>query len=196
MVWDEVLTNWQLESLLFYLETYGYISILRTHIQLDQNEGMRKKSPDKLKSILHLRELHQEREIPTEGLVLGISRLDHSKLGSEELTLAFEKIMGNQKRTAKNASDALLAVTSEFHGAFFISDDERLVKRTDKLRFRVIPFDCFEKWLCSLMGYSDSDFRDCREATATRVASTLKSVTNPKPLQKTQPAHPCNALFL
>ena len=165
MVWDEVLLNRQLTDLLRYLETHGYISILRTHIQLDQNESMGKKSPDKLSGILRLRELLDESEVPTGGLVLDMSRLDRSILTSEELTSVFEKIMGNKKRTAKHASDALLAVTAEFHGAFFISNDKNLVKRADKLDLMVIPFDCFEKWLFTLMGYSSLDFEDCREST-------------------------------
>lgn len=151
MVWDEVLVNSRLQDLLVFGEAHGCIEIVRTHVQIDQNEAMRTTKPVKLTAINGLRAQLQEKDVPTEGFVLGVSRLGQAKLGSDDSNLAFEELMGNQKRTLKNASDALLAVSAEFGQRFFVSGDQRLVDKSVNLGFKVIPLSSFEGWLGSLL---------------------------------------------
>lgn len=152
MVWDEVLVSSHLEDLLLYLEKYGHVGIVRTHVQMDQNEAMRTKNQSKLMAILGLRARLQEKEIVTEGFVLGVSRFGQAKLGSDELTSAFQNLMGNQKRTLKHAADTLLAVTAGFGEPYFVTGDKRLEGRAGKLGFKTIPLSGFEGWLGSLLG--------------------------------------------
>lgn len=127
MIWDHVEASDSLASLLRDAKAEGKVRVLRSHIQLDQNEGIQDK--DRLNRILALREEFEEVQVPTSITLLGTSRLGESKLASNLATEKLTSLVNMNIANLKNKKDAILAVTAFEHGAILVTEDITLRKR-------------------------------------------------------------------
>lgn len=96
-----------------------------THIQFD--ELCSTKDSGRRKQLLSIFESIGEREIPTESVVLNVSRLGKAKLGDGKILEELRK--GNLKHT----EDALIGETAIKNSLILITDDDTLFKRVNKL---------------------------------------------------------------
>jgi predicted nucleic acid-binding protein len=144
MIWDHVEASNSLASLLRDAKAEGKVRVLRSHIQLDQNEGIQDK--DRLNRILALREEFEEVQVPTSITLLGTSRLGESKLASNLATEKLTSLVNMNIANLKNKKDAILAVTAFEHGAILVTEDITLRKRA--IRESVDTWNLYELIQC------------------------------------------------
>ncbi len=108
-----------------------------THIQFDQLN--RTPDPNLRKKLLHIFKCMESEEIPTESVVLDVSRLGKAKLGDGKLLEELRK--GNLKHT----EDALIGETAIRNGLILVTDDKALRKKVNRLEGRVITLEQFRR---------------------------------------------------
>ncbi|GAH98733.1 unnamed protein product [marine sediment metagenome] len=106
-----------------------------THIQFD--ELCSTKDSGRRKQLLSIFESIGEREIPTESVVLNVSRLGKAKLGDGKFLEELRK--GNLKHT----EDALIGETAIKNSLILVTDDDTLFKRVNKLGGEAIKLHDF-----------------------------------------------------
>lgn len=145
MIWDHVEASNSLASLLRDAKAEGKVRVLRSHIQLDQNEGIQDK--DRLNRILALREEFEEVQVPTSITLLGTSRLGESMLASEVADEKLTALVNVKIANLKDKKDAILAVTAFEHGAVLVTEDRDLRKKA--IREAVTTWNLIEltEWL-------------------------------------------------
>ena len=145
MVWDCVDAHLQLREMLTAAKLAGELQIIRSHIQIDQNDRM----PDKerLSRIKSLRDEFEESESPTSLFILGSSRLGQAKLGSESISQAYDSLVPSPKTSLGNKLDAVLALTAQDSGALFVTADKILAKKCRRYSIPVWELADLIKWL-------------------------------------------------
>ena len=120
------------------------IELLVTHVQRDEIVVIQ----DTTKKSRLLALLGLARMIPTRGIVLGVSRIDQSRFGSDEDHKLIEHIRGD--RWDRDTNDALIAATAARDADVFVTDDETLMRRLNSytdIRCELIDFKELERRL-------------------------------------------------
>jgi len=120
--WDCLLSDAIISNQVYQKRDLGDISVLITHIQVDEIADLADKNRDKmirlLLTILKIRPVL----VPTEGGVVGVSRIDHSTIASSDAEKVIQSIRTNKR--AKNPSrDALIVSTALSKADIYVSND-------------------------------------------------------------------------
>lgn len=145
MMWDCVDANVQLREMLTAAKSAGELQIIRSHLQIDQNDRM----PDKarLARIKILRDEFEESESPTSLFILGSSRLGQAKLGNESISQVYDSMLPSPDTRLGNRLDAVLALTAQEIGAVFVTADRNLAKRCRQHSIGVWELGDLIEWL-------------------------------------------------
>lgn len=119
-VFNDILNN-KLDTKTFRKDCNYFV----THIQFDQLCSTR--DSGRRKQLLSIFASIEKEEIPTESVVLDVSRLGMAKLGDGKLLEELRK--GNLKHT----EDALIGETAIKNSLILVTDDDTLFKRVNKL---------------------------------------------------------------
>jgi predicted nucleic acid-binding protein len=118
-----------LGSLLRRAYSDGHIAIVTSHVQVDQ---LKKASdPIKREKMLSLLSDITTEEVATAAFVWDVSRWDHVEWPSDAALRFFElALIGTKPGQLKHANDGLLAVTAYQKADVFVTDDNKLLRRT------------------------------------------------------------------
>jgi predicted nucleic acid-binding protein len=110
-----------------------------THIQMD--ELSRTKDKIRRKNLLDIFQKIKQTELPTESIVLGISRYGHAKYG-DGVTL--EKL---RKGKIKETSDSLIGEVGIKKKLILVTEDKTFRKKVNKCGGQAISFEEFKEML-------------------------------------------------
>jgi hypothetical protein len=103
----------------------GALVIITTHIQVDQLAAAQ--GAEWREKLLATYDALSNETIPTRGFVLGISRLDHARLGDgEESDVSLEMVKTGGRG---GLHDALIAMTASRDADVLVTEDENLMKK-------------------------------------------------------------------
>ena len=118
----------------------GRLRFVETHILADE---LHPPNPMDLKRLDALRQELEGDDVPTRGFVLGVSRLDHAALFSDDDRDRFDSLAVQNPR---NAEDALLAHTADGVGAILVTKDKKATRRATREGIEVEhPADLVER---------------------------------------------------
>jgi hypothetical protein len=103
--------------------TDGRLQLIDTHLLADELNPPDVEERDRLDA---LRVELQGRAVPTQGFVIGVSRLDQGTIISEDDAAVYDTLTVNNPR---HAEDALLALTANREGAVLVTGDHKLIGR-------------------------------------------------------------------
>lgn len=110
-----------------------------THIQHD--EIMRTTDDRRRKKLLDLFNKISDHALPTNGWLLGVSRLGQFKLGSEE---DLKELNHLSNENVRHIEDALILLTAKYNNITVVSDDSGTpFKRANKLNYNLINLNLF-----------------------------------------------------
>jgi len=119
-----------------------YLNLFITHIQLDELEKTR--DQNRRKMLLTIFKKIDQENIPTESLVLSVSKLGKAKLGDENGLYKKIKLDLDEKEIKQNnKQDALIAKTTIKNGLILVTDDSDLLEVTQKYNGEVITLKDF-----------------------------------------------------
>ena len=118
------------------------LNLFITHIQLDELEKTR--DQNRRKMLLTIFKKIDQENIPTESLVLSVSKLGKAKLGDENGLYKKIKLDLDEKEIKQNnKQDALIAKTTIKNGLILVTDDSDLLEVTQKYNGEVINLEDF-----------------------------------------------------
>lgn len=118
------------------------LNLFITHIQLDELEKTR--DQNRRKMLLTIFKKIDQENIPTESLVLSVSKLGKAKLGDENGLYKKIKLDLDEKEIKQNnKQDALIAKTTIKNGLILVTDDSDLLEVTQKYNGEVITLKDF-----------------------------------------------------
>jgi len=147
MEYDKILDAPAIFAKVLELISNGKIELLLTHIQRDEIMKVHDTSKrNRLEAFLN-----HTKMIGTRGVVIGYSRLDQARFGSDE----DHKLIDYIRSSAwdRKTNDALIAVTAARDADVFVTDDYRLMRKLENypnLTCEIITFDKFETRLNNL----------------------------------------------
>lgn len=101
----------------------GHLEVLYTHITVDELGAI--KDPE-LRSRLTLAMTSLGHLVPTGDFVIGFSRLDYARLGSDETAVSLENFRSSR---IGNTADALIASAARHEQCAVVTRDQRLTGR-------------------------------------------------------------------
>ena len=110
-----------------------------THVQKDEIKNT--SNCEKRNKLLEIFQFATE--IPTEGVVLGVSRLGQAKFSGDNMFEDFRSDMNKCEKKKNNTQDTLIAVTAIKNGFTLVTDDECLRKVAKKHSGDCITFKAF-----------------------------------------------------
>jgi hypothetical protein len=145
-IYDKLADHDECRNLLIRRCEQGLVEVFVTHIQADQLE----KTPDgeKRKLLLATAQVVRSRRIPTDGAVLGLSKLGESRLGGGRGEIKVDDIADGK---TKHYPDGLLVTTAAAEADIFVTEEKRLPKkiRQYQTRLEVKSFSEFYDFLRS-----------------------------------------------
>lgn len=145
MIWDRVEADADLQNQMRAAKHKGVLQIIRSHLQLDQNEKMSDRAV--LSRIKALRDEFEEELVSTSVFLLGSSRLDQANLGDKSASIRFGILVPNPNSKLGVKVDAVLALTALENDAVFVTCDTRLAKKCRRQSIEAWDLVSFSDWL-------------------------------------------------
>ena len=119
---DAILADGSLFEAMRDASTCGRLSVLVTHVQVDEVLDLAPRDLEAAKRLVHTLLAIGAREVNTHGFVLDLSRLDLADLADDKGSGTIESFTGGN---ASHLEDALIAATADGLGVPLVTDEAR-----------------------------------------------------------------------